>query len=1524
MPNTGEAAYTESSPFILEPDMSGQFGTDEDFGLTYSGLSPEADPSNFFNEELTNSSEFLDGFQSTIAAKTPLSRTVALQETASHLSPSTASTSSPAGSYQDSSSESSGYKRKSSSDSSRSALTSRDPMLQDEMEGWKGDETMMGTEVTDFGIYGDTLNPSVMDSAFEFNDKSMDDDFDFESAVSSPNNFGLGAESINSPEAISMREHSETKSLMFQTKYKSHNKANSVSQPPRFNREVANEAQQYSVTQSMNGLTTAGSREPSPLSVGLAQSQASSPPVYFNSSPSPATAIEFISGKMLNKVQPSSHLPWNQTASYPSIEMPPNQPGFQNQPMQTMSHSHSLPMPNRIPERRLTIHPTPLKSRVETQIPIKLTLYPMPAGISKLHLPTHTISKPKLLSKPPFERSPDTLELTTTLVCTSAMQNPDIMRRAFQRAASGTSASSPVGSSSDTSDEDDENKPLNGGDVRICQGCITRERKRAARKKVKKAEEEESWHKDEAKRVVVFNTHEIKDWQAPTSQPVSDAVGDRMEPHVPYGAMQVDAPMRIACYCRHQNEKQGFQVIFTIKDYQDHVVAQGITDSIMITDDHKTHNMPASLTTQISNGSDNLIASASNPFSTEGILEVSAPVSNFSHSQSTSDLQNLQRGFNTQHHAQQNIPPPTPAPASQGTSTTVTSRNLSRQASPSAYSGPISKKRKASGSSKVPNTLAMTKLETSNGPRGVSSAPMSAATSSAPSPFSPSLTTFGLPSDPQFNHSLTNLSTVAQPYNTGPPTPNSNDQFFSNANRSQSMENLGIVPQLYSAANSEHPSRATSPNGFRNVQAYQQQQAQFQAPFAPAVTPIYNMPLNYSPPRPSPTIHKLIPGEGPVSGGIEVTCLGSGFCQGLEVMFGDCKATTTTFWGDTSLVCLLPPSARDGIVSVTFKPQNQQQQMQFHPQAQDTQKRAVYFKYVDDNEQQLMRSALEVLGHKMNGRMEDVSDIARRIIGEHPSAWGSGGGHSPNGGSGSQSVPGFNPATFGLGVDVEATLLKCLDLIDLDDSPHVPRLNLRRASGQTMLHLACSLGFQRFAAALLARGANPEPRDKGGFTPMHFAALHGHAQIVRRLMLSGADPMLRSLQGYTPSDMTTSEDVLRVARRIEYHQRTRSGSSLRSRTSSATSLRSLWEPLTSPNTRDDNPDLSDSGENSEDANEDEDQDADLTKDDIFWMRSKRRASAQKSRRQSMAVEGDDDPHPILELPPDLRLAGGLLSPAASMAAFRDHLTAQIHQFQQTMQINLPNFANLPQMPNFGMMPALPDYQAYLPTSTPMVRRISNLVGNNRAENVGEQEYKWSDLFSRSTPLAPPAYDEIFPQGDADTKEASAAQAAADVLADDKCAKLFDQTESVEVKASSSTTQAESSVTTEKKPVVLSTVRIGQQHTITREQQDQLRLAHAKKVKRLSRDRNLFFIWVSKSLTFLRLFTDKYLDPLARHHHPRNALQQGPTSLEPRIELYRFGAITRRASSCAGALDIFLFLLYSYNVVYGGYAGSAPE
>ncbi len=221
---------------------------------------------------------------------------------------------------------------------------------------------------------------------------------------------------------------------------------------------------------------------------------------------------------------------------------------------------------------KLFVYPVRDKSRVETQIAIKLTLYPMPPGITKLHLQPHTISKPKLIAKPTPSKSPEMLEMYTMLVCTSAMQDPAKVQRALARAAGSPIALKEQGrrssSGSSPSPDDDENKPLNGGPVNICAGCITRERKRAGRKKSKNKEEEELWQEDEAKRIIVFNTHEVKDWQSPPkpksgSQTVDVSTsGSEYSPPpslFPEDAMQVDLPMRIACYCRHQEEKLGFQ-----------------------------------------------------------------------------------------------------------------------------------------------------------------------------------------------------------------------------------------------------------------------------------------------------------------------------------------------------------------------------------------------------------------------------------------------------------------------------------------------------------------------------------------------------------------------------------------------------------------------------------------------------------------------------------------------------------------------------------------------------------------------------------------------------------------------------------------------------------------------------------------------------------------------------------------------------------------------------------------------------
>ena len=69
----------------------------------------------------------------------------------------------------------------------------------------------------------------------------------------------------------------------------------------------------------------------------------------------------------------------------------------------------------------------------------------------------------------------------------------------------------------------------------------------------------------------------------------------------------------------------------------------------------------------------------------------------------------------------------------------------------------------------------------------------------------------------------------------------------------------------------------------------------------------------------APRIARLIPAEGPVAGGVEVTLLGDGFTPNLVVTFGGVPAMQTQFWSPSTLVCVLPPSASPGPVVVGFR-----------------------------------------------------------------------------------------------------------------------------------------------------------------------------------------------------------------------------------------------------------------------------------------------------------------------------------------------------------------------------------------------------------------------------------------------------------------------------------------------------------------------------------------------------------------------------------------------------------------------------
>lgn len=224
-----------SPPFILDSDMSGRLDSDPDFEFFDSSFSLEAaaSPGVFLAEDFATDSHPFATFGSPTPSnfKSPLPDPSSVLDTKIHQPLSAPSTASSAGSYQDSSSDSSRYKRKSSSDSSRSALTSGDLMADDtDMGDWKVDDVMRESDMQTFGGYDGTVNPSSMDNGFAFNDKTMENDFDFDSAASSPSPFGIGPVEMESPEMPTIKyETSQKNSPLLNTKSKNYTKEHSVS-----------------------------------------------------------------------------------------------------------------------------------------------------------------------------------------------------------------------------------------------------------------------------------------------------------------------------------------------------------------------------------------------------------------------------------------------------------------------------------------------------------------------------------------------------------------------------------------------------------------------------------------------------------------------------------------------------------------------------------------------------------------------------------------------------------------------------------------------------------------------------------------------------------------------------------------------------------------------------------------------------------------------------------------------------------------------------------------------------------------------------------------------------------------------------------------------------------------------------------------------------------------------------------------------------------------------------------------------
>lgn len=263
----------------------------------------------------------------------------------------------------------------------------------------------------------------------------------------------------------------------------------------------------------------------------------------------------------------------------------------------------------------------------------------------------------------------------------------------------------------------------------------------------------------------------------------------------------------------------------------------------------------------------------------------------------------------------------------------------------------------------------------------------------------------------------------------------------------------------------------------------------------------------------SPTILRIIPAEGPIRGGIEVTLLGFNFNSNLAVKFGANLALATHCWSDTTMVTYLPPASQPGQVLVTFEDHehlmtNQQQQI---------------FTYTDDTDKQLIELALQIVGLKMNGKLEDAKNIAKRIVGNdsqgnsnNPSVSNSNA-ISPNNGmnySGAlewfSNAQGIVEKLTKLNYSTEDVLINFLKLVDLPNCPIViPNWQLSNNEGQTLLHLSTIKSYSKLIKFLINHGCKLDLQDNQGLTPLFYASINGQRDLIDLYIRCKANTQLR-------------------------------------------------------------------------------------------------------------------------------------------------------------------------------------------------------------------------------------------------------------------------------------------------------------------------------------------------------------------------------------------------------------------------------
>jgi ankyrin repeat protein len=648
---------------------------------------------------------------------------------------------------------------------------------------------------------------------------------------------------------------------------------------------------------------------------------------------------------------------------------------------------------------------------------------------------------------------------------------------------------------------------LNKSAIHMCVGCVQRERKRSLKRDLKKNAVETAIDKEinnlmsehENERIIIFNCNQI----------------------IEFGGGDCILPSRITCYCRHHKEKIGFCIYFVLRDHNGVVVATGLSPPILITDDHKSNSfkkngrkrvkleqqsaLPPSPTLTSSsltppqsiNENDNASPMVSQQNESSLLVDYT---NNGIHKQSTIVNKTVPSNAINVPETTKNTPVNT-IQYSSGFDMNITP--LSPISSPEMnmnYSQQASYTTIASTSTSAINSI-------------VPTLPNYNITNKVISPTTHGLdmnikTETGLINEAQLN----SLISGAQPQ-VIPMYSNIPNNAAAVVNNHLIVDQNIVIPSNSIAETMDTHRKLYNPNGY-TINRMNQTLSSENAPY----------------------INKLIPSEGPLSGGIEVTVLGVNFMEGLVVVFGDTEAQTQ-FYSSSTLICILPPAQVPGPVPVAVKSYS------FNIPIQNL----MIFNYKNESDKQLMELALQVVGLRMTGKIDDARNIAMKIVSISDSSEEYNNKQDVNVESRNRAYSGISSddpilkssisilqryimdlnvqnKTFNNGVleinSLENEVIQCLASIISPDEPfEEEEINLTTAAGQTLLHFAVLLNMTSLIKWLIALDIDIDSSDINGNTALHLAILMGNSLVVKILINNDADVYCENCNGKTPLDL---------------------------------------------------------------------------------------------------------------------------------------------------------------------------------------------------------------------------------------------------------------------------------------------------------------------------------------------------------------------------------------------------------------------